>query len=170
MFLTYWDFYISDYIFKFTGFGDKWIKFAIKELKKEISGQVYEDGTDFEASTYYHRLKTELFFYAMFFTVRCSEKFNGSNYIELGNEIFGAEYVLKVKKMFEAIINLVDLNGNLVQTGDNDNGKLHIFSADEIKNMQYIIAISEIFYGGPALLSGDAGIELRKNQPNSGIF
>jgi len=155
--------YISDILgllyiglyFKFTGFGDRWLKFAIKELKKEITSQVYEDGTDFEASTYYHRLKTELFFYAMFFTIRCSEKFSGSNYIEIGNKLFGKEYVLRVKKMFEAISNLVDLNGNLVQTGDNDNGKLHIFSASEIKNMQYIITISEIFYGGPNQLLGD---------------
>jgi hypothetical protein len=156
--------YVSDILgllyiglfFRFTKFGDRWLKFAIKELKNEINSQVYEDGTDFEASTYYHRLKTELFFYAMFFTIRCSEKFNGSNYIELGNEIFGAGYVLKAKKMFEAIINLVDLNGNLAQTGDNDNGKLHIFSASEIKNMQYMITLPEIFYGGPSPLLGDA--------------
>ncbi len=41
----------------------KWLGFCIKELAKEIGKQVYEDGCDFEASTSYHRLVLEMFFY-----------------------------------------------------------------------------------------------------------
>ena len=148
--------YISDiagllYIglfFNFTRFGNKWLEFAIKELRNEINFQVYEDGTNFEASSFYHRLATELFFYPMFFTIRCFAKFNGCNYVELAEESFGNNYITQVKKMFNVLLNLSDLNGYIPQIGDNDNGKLHIFSSGEIRNMKYLITAAEIFYGG----------------------
>jgi len=50
--------------FKDTKIGQKWLNFGIKELKKEIKKQVYPDGCDFEASTCYHRLVLELFFFS----------------------------------------------------------------------------------------------------------
>ena len=134
--------------FSFTWFGNKWFEFAVKELKKEINIQVYEDGTNFEASSFYHRLALELFFYPMFFSIRSSAKFNGHNYVELGEELFGNSYIAQVKKMFNVLLNLSDLNGLIPQIGDNDNGKLHIFSKDEIGNIRYLVTIAEIFYGG----------------------
>ncbi|MCL6087383.1 MAG: heparinase II/III family protein [Actinobacteria bacterium] len=133
--------------FNFTVFGKKWLEFAIKELKKEINTQVYEDGTNFEASTFYHRLSIELFFYPVFFTVKNSPKFNGENFVNLGTEIFGSAYLAKIKKMFDVMLNLIDLNGHIPQIGDNDNGKLHLFSDSEIKNIKYLIAIKNIFFG-----------------------
>jgi len=134
--------------FSFTEFGHKWFEFAVKELGNEIAYQVYEDGTNFEASSYYHRLALELFFYPMFFTIRCSVKFNGRNYAELGEELFGNSYIALVKKMFDVLLNLGNLNGQITQIGDNDNGKLHIFSMGEIGNIKYLITIAEIFFGG----------------------
>ena len=134
--------------FNFTKFGSKWFEFAIKELNNEINSQVYKDGTNFEASSFYHRLALELFFYPMFFTIRCSAKFTGYNYLELGEELFGNNYITQVKKMFNVLLNLSDLKGRIPQIGDNDNGKLHIFSREELGNMKYLAAISEIFYSG----------------------
>ncbi|GAG92557.1 unnamed protein product, partial [marine sediment metagenome] len=55
--------------------GRKWKKFAIKELKKEMAKQVYDDGVDFEASTCYHRLVLELFFYCTLFAIKNSPEF-----------------------------------------------------------------------------------------------
>ena len=65
----------TENIFKEAG---KWKEFAINELKKEIFKQVYPDGTDFEASTCYHRLALELFFYSTFFAVQ-NEKYKIEN-------------------------------------------------------------------------------------------
>ena len=41
----------------------KWLKFSKKELEKEIVRQTDKDGWDYEASTAYHRLVTEMFLY-----------------------------------------------------------------------------------------------------------
>ena len=42
----------------------RWRRFCIRELIREMDGQVYADGCHFEASTCYHRLALELFFFA----------------------------------------------------------------------------------------------------------
>jgi uncharacterized heparinase superfamily protein len=39
---------------------DRWRRFALRELAREVAFQVYPDGGSFEASTGYHRLATEL--------------------------------------------------------------------------------------------------------------
>ena len=40
---------------------DEWIAYSIQELIAEMKRQVHEEGSDFEASTCYHRLVSELF-------------------------------------------------------------------------------------------------------------
>ena len=42
----------------------EWQQFCVRELEREMQHQVYEDGCSFEASTAYHRLALELFFYS----------------------------------------------------------------------------------------------------------
>mgnify|MGYP001448654285 CR=1 FL=1 len=41
----------------------RWRECGVQELIREMEKQVYDDGMDFEASTCYHRLALELFFY-----------------------------------------------------------------------------------------------------------
>ena len=65
----------------------EWISFGIQELKKEIMKQVYPDGCDFEASTCYHRLALELFFFSTFLIVINDRDFNGNNFISVSNKI-----------------------------------------------------------------------------------
>ena len=40
---------------------DRWRRFALREMAREMAFQVYPDGADFETSTTYHRLVVELF-------------------------------------------------------------------------------------------------------------
>jgi len=43
---------------------DSWLAFSIQELVVEVGRQFYEDGTNFEGSTAYHRLSAEMVFFS----------------------------------------------------------------------------------------------------------
>ena len=52
--------YISGLLPKYTN-SDKWLIFGLHELISEMDREVYDDGFTHEASTFYHRLVTEIF-------------------------------------------------------------------------------------------------------------
>ena len=126
--------------------GKKWKKFAINELKKEMAKQVYDDGVDFEASTCYHRLVLELFFYCTLFTIKNSPEFEEDNFIEFGKNIFGKEYIKKLYKMFEFTLYALKPSRKMPQIGDNDNGRFFIFGNREILDMRYLLTLGAIFF------------------------
>jgi len=127
----------------------KWREFGTKELKKEMEKQVYPDGVDFEASTCYHRLVLELFFYATFLVIINHENFKKDNFMEIGNEIFGEKYLQHLYKMFEFVLYALKPNGRMPQIGDNDNGRLHIFSDRGVLDMRYLLTLGAIFFTEP---------------------
>ncbi|MEM3433401.1 MAG: alginate lyase family protein [Candidatus Methanomethyliaceae archaeon] len=114
----------------------KWLEFGIQELIKEMDKQVYNDGMDFEASTCYHRLALEFFFYA---TLLCKMK---------GIEMPQA-FVCKLKKMFDFVLYVLKPNGRMPQIGDNDNGRLHVLGKREILDMTYLLTFAALFYDDP---------------------
>ncbi len=127
----------------------KWKEFGIKELIKEMEKQVYPDGCDFEASTCYHRLTLELFFYATFLVTINGENFKEDNFMEVGNEIFGEKYLQRLRKMFEFVLYALKPNGTMPQIGDNDNGRLHVFTNREVLDMRYLLTLAAIFFKEP---------------------
>jgi len=127
----------------------KWKNFGIEELKKEMKKQVYPDGVNFEASTCYHRLVLELFFYATFLVIINHKNFEEHNFIEVGNEIFGEKYLRRLYKMFEFILYALKPNGRMPQIGDNDNGRFHIFTNREVLDMRYLLTLGAIFFKEP---------------------
>lgn len=126
--------------------GKRWQKFGISELKKEIKKQIYPDGCDFEASTCYHRLALELFFFATLLTVINDKDFNGENYQEIAEKIFGKEYTKKLYMMFEAVYYLLKPNGKMPQIGDNDSGRQHIFVKRDVLDMRYLLTFGAVFF------------------------
>lgn len=124
----------------------EWKNFGIKELKREMKKQVYSDGVDFEASTCYHRLVLELFFYVTFLVIINDKNFKGDNFIEVGSEIFGEKYLQRLYKMFEFVLYALKPNGRMSQIGDNDNGRLHIFTNREVLNVRYLLTLGAIFF------------------------
>ncbi|MBA7509012.1 hypothetical protein ES705_00949 [subsurface metagenome] len=140
-------FFVGEIFNDFT-VGKKWSSFAISELKKEIDKQVYDDGVDFESSTCYHRFVLELLFYPVLFNIKKSKDFNGSNYMEIGKNIFGENFINKIFKMFEFVLSALKPNGKLPQIGDNDNGQFFIFSKGEVLDMRYLLTFSTIFFRG----------------------
>jgi len=117
---------------------EEWLIFAKKELESEIRKQVYDDGCDFEASTCYHRLVLELFFYPALLAKR--------NRVE-----FSQEYNLFLKKMFETVPYLIKPDGRMPQIGDNDNGRFLKFESPdtEILDMRYLLPLAAIYFDDP---------------------
>jgi hypothetical protein len=110
-----------------------WQKFCVDELTKEIQKQVYADGCDFEASTSYHRLVLEMFFYC-----------------ELLGKRAGIEFPLayhdKVHKMSEFSLYCIKPNGKIPQIGDNDNGRYLIFSSRPVLEHKYLLSLASVYY------------------------
>jgi hypothetical protein len=125
---------------------NKWLIFSISELKKEMKKQVYDDGIDFESSTFYHRLVLELFFYPVFYYVKSLKGFVPEKASELVEKNFGREFLKILRGMFDFILSAMKPDGTMPQVGDNDNGRLFVLSYNGILDMRYIITIASIFF------------------------
>lgn len=92
-----------------------WLEFGISEFEDEMKKEVNEDGTNYEASTSYHRLVTEIF---LITTILCNKN----------NINFSKEYIQKLEKMCEFIMDILKPNGLSPIIGDADDGRFIIFS------------------------------------------
>ncbi len=123
-----------------------WKDFAIREMVKEMEKQVYPDGCDFEASTCYHRLVLELFFYPTVLSVLNNREFNGDNHRDIALKLFGPPYSKRLFQMFEAVLALLKPSGFMPQIGDNDSGRLHVFAERGILDMRYLLGLGAVFF------------------------
>ena len=109
-----------------------WLNFGLKEFEKEMKSQVNPDGVDYEASTAYHCLVTELF---LFTSILCSKN----------NIAFSKEYRDKLEKMIEFIMNITKPNGYIPLLGDMDSGRFVVLSdygrARDKRDFRYVIAL-----------------------------
>lgn len=93
----------------------KWLEYGLEEMEKEMFVQNNPDGTNYEASTSYHRLVTELF---LLTTIMCKK-----------NDIyFTKNYMGRLEKTCEFIMNITKPNGLSPIIGDADDGRLLILS------------------------------------------
>lgn len=122
---------------------DAWLAFAVQELIKQFQRQFYEEGSNFEGSTSYHRLSSELVLYAtaLIFGTLLNDKRSvydtydrdqierllslGRQRYNLKKENFFPQWYLD--RLFRAGMftqNIMNNNYKVVQAGDNDNGRL----------------------------------------------
>lgn len=128
---------------------NEYLEFGTKEIIKEMHKQVYYDGCDFEASTCYHRLVLELFFFSALAVIINDDNFNDQNYKEVCESKFGRDYTEKLYRMFEVVLYLTKPDGRMPQIGDNDSGQLHKFSEKEVLDMRYLLTMGAIFFKEP---------------------
>ena len=128
---------------------DRWLAFGIQELINEMKYQVYDDGVSYEGSSSYHRLVAEIFYSCTALVIGLDSmrreklkkyeinkhKVNPkllpylSQEYRLDNEqVFPTWYYEKLRKMAEFIKDICKNNGCAPQFGDNDSGRLHVFS------------------------------------------
>ncbi|WP_106766799.1 alginate lyase family protein [Paenibacillus faecalis] len=95
------------------GMPQEWLNYGLQELEREMFVQVNPDGSNYEASTSYHRLVTECF---LVMTVLCSR-----------NEIvFPENYMERLEKMCQFLFDTMKPNGLTPVVGDADDGRLLI--------------------------------------------
>ncbi|MFC1857848.1 heparinase II/III family protein [Thermodesulfobacteriota bacterium] len=129
---------------------DQWLAFSIQELVSEVKRQFYEDGCNFEGSTSYHRLSTEMLVYALALINGLPTKkyyrldkyvINGWNrtpkllpYVQQEYTVTSSGVELPewlIKRIGFAInfsINITKPNGDICQIGDNDSGRFFRFT------------------------------------------
>jgi len=126
-----------------------WLSFAVHELINEVYLQFNSDGSNFEASTCYHRLSSEMVIYA---TALISgfprQKINAlksydsrrikntckinvptrplfviQNHDQEGKLIFPTIFLERIERMAEFTMHITKMNNQVSQIGDNDSGR-----------------------------------------------
>jgi len=113
-----------------------WLKFGLVEFEKEMKNEINEDGTDYEASTAYHRLVAEIF---LITTKLCN--INDIN--------FSKDYMRKLEKMCEFIADVTKPNGLSPIIGDGDDGRLLMlsyYSSWNKMDFRHILAIAGEYF------------------------
>ena len=93
----------------------EWRTFARESLETEINVQVLPDGADFESSVPYHRLVTELFL-------------GSSRLADVRGEPLSDHYRSRVCDMVTYLADVTRPDGLMPQSGDADDGRLHVMS------------------------------------------
>lgn len=130
-----------------------WRTFTEEEIEKEFFKQFFADGGNFEGSTTYHCLSTEAMVYATALMLRNDRKVS-------------SEYIDLLSKSCQFVKDLSKPNGEMPQFGDNDSGRLFVFSPfvnEKEKgagglNYDFLLAGFSGLFGRVGDLSLEAGI------------
>ncbi len=135
-----------------------WLAFALQELGNEILHQFNSDGSNFEASTAYHCLSTEMMFYAFSLSQALPpeqigalqkrtrvqwyyrKKINNKtpNFIINENDIkieYKSEIIERLHKIEDFSREIIQPGGAIPQIGDNDSGSFFKLSPDQKREL-----------------------------------
>ncbi|MFC7678316.1 alginate lyase family protein [Paenibacillus sp. GCM10028914] len=116
---------------------ERWLEFGLQQIEREMVVQVNPDGSNYEASTSYHRLVTECFLVT---AVLCSR--NGIS--------LSSNYMNRVEHMCQFMLDIMKPDGLTPTVGDADDGRLIIPSkyGSWIRNdFSHLLAVAgEVFH------------------------
>jgi hypothetical protein len=111
-----------------TGETTRWLEFCHKALITEMDYQFFDEGTNFEGSTSYHRLSSEMILYASLVFLQLNKD----------NFCFDENYFNKLLSLGNFSEDVLKYNNEIVQIGDCDNGRFF-----KIQPIFYSATISE---------------------------
>lgn len=111
-----------------------WLDFGLRELEIELDKQFFDDGTNFEASTYYHCFVSEMVVYTYIL-------------LKLNKIKISENFSYTVKKMMLFINRLLYKNNQIPLIGDVDSGRFLLFSNARIyeHNFKHLLYIYNSF-------------------------
>jgi hypothetical protein len=112
----------------------RWLRIAVTGLEAEIRKQVYPDGVDFEASTAYHRLVTEMFLWSQMLCQDASVPLSST-------------FKARLRKMLEFESNTLKADDTMPQVGDNDSGRLIAFQQRPSIDHGYLLDAAAVYFG-----------------------
>lgn len=115
---------------------NEWREFGLKETLREMDKQILADGADYEASTGYHRLVTELFLYSF---ILCKK-----NNIEVETK-----YWNKLRLMLEYIRVYLRPDGYAPLIGDTDGGQILPLVKRDANDHAYILSLGAVVFEEP---------------------
>lgn len=114
-------------------FGKRWFNFAKKEIEREMLIQVYDDGVDYEKSTFYQRLVTEIFTLSLIASERIGKRFS-------------EKFKERLHKMFEFIASYV-IGDEVPNVGDCDDGRIIKFNFfEKVSEMRNLLALGSTIF------------------------
>jgi hypothetical protein len=117
--------------------GLQWLRFARRELEREISVQVLDDGVDWEGSTAYHRLVLEMLALGWLLS-------------EAAGASLSHGYRSRVESMFEFVRCYLKPDGTAPTIGDSDDGRLLKFRERLAADQGYLLPLGAALTGNGA--------------------
>ncbi len=135
-----------------SGETDAWLMLAANELGKEMFAQFQADGSNFEASTSYHRLSAELVLFPFVLARRVATRLQNLDpaLLQAGLDTSGpgvlpaqrcvaASHALQSEAALRQLVKMADFSraitrpdGEVVQVGDNDSGRFFRLTPDAL--------------------------------------
>ena len=127
----------------------RWLGFCMRELTSEMDATVFPDGVNYEGSTGYHRLVTEMFLHGTLLALRLSDQRRREIASQVAadsrtsgrsggseregpdvarSEVFPAWYLARLFRMAGYVADTTKPNGLAPQFGDQDSGRFVKFS------------------------------------------
>lgn len=125
---------------------DEWREFGLRELLREMDEQILADGADNEASTGYHRLKSEMFLYSF---VLC--QLNG---IDIDQRFW-----TKLRAMLEYVRAYVRPDGFAPLVGDTDSGQFLPIVKRRADDHAYLLALGAAMFHEPRFGTHASGVQ-----------